>query len=232
MSWSSTLVLALALAQEPVDRAGVRERLGEILRNATERGGVNPEFEEWKRDWRKPPPKPPEPARAEPPTELPSIVGQCFAVALILVAAVVLAAVVYALFVASRERAASDPALLPKTKTEEAAVPMDALRKPPEGWLEDARKYVGRGDFRQAIRCLMLAILNSLHRARQIDYEKSKTNRECLAGFRGEPARRGDFSSLILLFELAWYGAAPMGPADYQRAEQMARALREGAPLA
>ncbi len=237
MSWCSALLLLLAAPQEAQDRADLRGRLQQVLRNETNRGGENPEFEKWKRDWlnsKFDPPKPPELPELEiNPPKIPNINAAAIGTTLlwvivIVISAAVIASAIYAVVVWRRERRPRTTP--PAAPVDAVAATDDALRQPPEGWLEDARRFVAQGDYRQAVRCLMLAILNTLHRVRQIDYEKSKTNRECLAGFRGEAGRRGNFSSLITTFELAWYGGFAVEPDDYRKAESIAVALREGAP--
>jgi len=234
MSWCSALLLLLAVTQEAQDRAAVRERLDQVLRNETNRGGGNPDFEKWKRDWLKAkfePPKLPK-IDIDPPemtqVNAPAIGSVILWVAIVVISAAVIASAIYGVVVWRRERRPRAAVPGAPAKAEPAAAG-DALRQSPESWLADARRFVEQGDYRQAIRCLMLAILNTLHRVRQIDYEKSKTNRECLAGFRGEAPRRGHFSSLITVFELAWYGGVDVGADDYRRAESVALALREGA---
>jgi hypothetical protein len=229
MSWCSALLLLLSMQEEPPERAAVRARLQRVIVSETDRGGVNPEFEKWKRSWldKKDLPPKEEPVskekQREPRVGLP-LGSSCLYVMLIVLGAAAIAVAIYAFTVWRREP--PEEAVMPAAAAKEEAAPLDALRKSPEAWLDDARRFVAQGDYRQAIRCLMLAMLNALHRARQIDYEKWKTNRECLATYRGP--KRGPFTSLIGLFELAWYGGRPVGAGEYQKAEEMARALRQG----
>lgn len=230
MIWCS-LALVLTLQEaEPDERRAVRDRLKAILERETDRGETNPEFEEWKRRWteRQDEPDNVDVDRASPVGIPPGLSQAIFYLVLALCAAAVLALVAYA--IASWRREKPPPREeIGTSRVLAAPTQFDALKKGPDEWLVEARKWAARGEHRTALRFLLLATLARLHRARQIDYEQSKTNRECLATYRGQPALRPNFASIVRLFEHAWYGRVAVSERDYAGAEEMALALGQGA---
>ena len=63
---------------------------------------------------------------------------------------------------------------------------------------------------------------------RFIDYQRARTNRECVRAFTGPDASREPFGQLVDAFDVAVYGQRPFGAADYARAEAAARELGKG----
>lgn len=109
--------------------------------------------------------------------------------------------------------AATDEAAL--TETPLAADPMSALARPPEGWAELADALAAKGQFREAIRHLYLALLSRLHRDGAIDYDPAKSNWDYFRGFRGARAALTPFRELTLRFDFAWYGQVDVGQPAY-----------------
>lgn len=107
------------------------------------------------------------------------------------------------------------------------ADPASALSRPPRGWAELADQLAARGDFREAIRHLYLALLARLHREGVITYEPSQSNWEYLRAFRGPAGDRLVFRELTSRFDYAWYGRQDGGPAEWARFRQAARPLLE-----
>lgn len=84
--------------------------------------------------------------------------------------------------------------------------PMNALSRPPEGWAGLADELARRGQFREAIRNLYLALLSRLHRDGAIDYDPAKSNWDYFRGFKGPMDALKPFKELTRRFDFAWYG--------------------------
>ena len=112
--------------------------------------------------------------------------------------------------------------------------PMSALSKPPETWAGLADELAARGDFREAIRHLYLALLSRLHRDGVIDYDPTLSNWEYLFAFKGTSAFKAAFKELTRRFDFAWYGnldVDSMAWSIFRRtAEPMLAPPAEGAP--
>lgn len=152
---------------------------------------------------------------------------------LILVTAVVLALAIWAFLTWLRERrgakkgeAAAVAAKKPGAGDGPSAAPPE--RREPEEWLSEARRLAAAGRHAEALRCLLHASMERLHRARYIDYERARTNRECLRNFRGEAVRRDAFAGVVDAFDLTFYGRRAFGAADYARTEALAVTLAAG----
>jgi hypothetical protein len=83
---------------------------------------------------------------------------------------------------------------------------MSALSKPAETWAGLADDLAARGEFREAIRHLYLALLSRLHRDGVIDYDPTLSNWEYLFAFKGAAALKAGFKELTRRFDFAWYG--------------------------
>jgi hypothetical protein len=81
-----------------------------------------------------------------------------------------------------------------------------ALARPPDSWAALADALAARGEYREAIRHLYLALLSRLHRDGCIDYDPTCSNWEYLLGFKGEGAVKAAFRDLTRRFDFAWYG--------------------------
>lgn len=219
------------------DRA-MRERLDRILREETTRDldRTPPPEKEEERPVRDSGNR--EPRKTETPSGGPGIgsssaagVGSAIYVILILMAAIILAFAIYAIVMAVM-RARHKPALAadgeqPADDEERGGAAPPVLRDP-DAWLAEARRHAAAGRWLEALRCLLFASLERLHRSRFIDYTRARTNRECVRNFTGPEARRAPFGALVDEFDLAVYGQHPVGAADYARAEAAARELGRG----
>lgn len=84
--------------------------------------------------------------------------------------------------------------------------PMSALSKRPETWAGLADELAAKGEYREAIRHLYLALLSHLHRGGVIDYDPTKSNWDYLFGFKGPGDHKSAFRDLTRRFDFAWYG--------------------------
>lgn len=94
--------------------------------------------------------------------------------------------------------------------------PMSALSKRPETWAGLADELAARGEYREAIRHLYLALLSHLHRGGVIDYDPTKSNWDYLFGFKGPGDAKHAFRELTRRFDFAWYGNLDVTEAAYR----------------
>ncbi len=85
------------------------------------------------------------------------------------------------------------------------------------------------GDFRSAVRIVFLQALQKLALEQRIAWARHKTNGEYLQELQHTPLRE-PFHRLILLYERAWYGRAPLRRTDFERAQFLVRQLLEPRP--
>lgn len=83
---------------------------------------------------------------------------------------------------------------------------MSALARPPETWAGLADELAAKGQYREAIRHLYLALLSRLHRDGVIDYDPTLSNWEYLFAFKGASSLKAGFKELTRRFDFAWYG--------------------------
>ncbi len=96
-----------------------------------------------------------------------------------------------------------------ETSSVEAATdgdPMSALSRPARTWASLADELAARGEFREAIRHLYLALLARLHAEGRITYDSTRSNWEYLRELKGTAALLGAFRELTRRFDFAWYG--------------------------
>lgn len=93
--------------------------------------------------------------------------------------------------------------------------PMSALSKRPETWAGLADELAARGNYREAIRHLYLALLSHLHRAGFIDYDPTNSNWDYLFAFKGPGESKQAFRELTRRFDFAWYGNLDVTQAAY-----------------
>lgn len=88
----------------------------------------------------------------------------------------------------------------------------------PEDRLSEAQRMAEAGDYRQALRLVLLAALARLQAVGTIRVERSRTNGEYLRALeRGNRVRlAGSFRPLTDLFDRAWYGGIPASRADFE----------------
>jgi hypothetical protein len=90
--------------------------------------------------------------------------------------------------------------------------PSSALSRPAETWAGLADALAARGELREAIRHLYLALLARLHRDGAIDYDPTVSNWDYLLGFKGSPQVKTAFRELTRRFDFAWYGNVLVTP--------------------
>ncbi len=93
------------------------------------------------------------------------------------------------------------------TVTREAGAPdpQNALSRPPEGWAELADQLAARGEYREAVRSLYLALLSRLHRDGTIDYDPTLSNWDYFRHFKRR-AQLAAFRELTFRFDFTYYG--------------------------
>ena len=96
-----------------------------------------------------------------------------------------------------------------------AADPTNALSRPPEGWAHLADELAARGEYREAVRSLYLALLSRLHREGVIHYDTTLSNWDYLRQFRSRREWLPSFRELTRRFDFAWYGNLPVGAEGY-----------------
>jgi hypothetical protein len=101
------------------------------------------------------------------------------------------------------------------SETPLSADPMSALSKRPETWAGLADELAARGDYREAIRHLYLALLSTLHRAGVIDYDPTRSNWDYLFAFKGGGSQKSAFRELTRRFDFAWYGNLEVNDGAY-----------------
>ncbi len=128
--------------------------------------------------------------------------------AVMVVVIAVVVAVIIALLVLSRRKTDEPEGALGMGLDEQPLSddPASALSKPPERWAGLADELAARGDFREAIRHLYLALLARLHRDGVIDYDPTNSNWDYLLAFTGAAELRRGFRELTRRFDFAWYG--------------------------
>jgi Domain of unknown function (DUF4129) len=124
------------------------------------------------------------------------------------VAIVVVAVVLVMLLLRSRPKpdASDDEAGQAVTESALSDDPASALSRPAESWAGLADELAAKGEFREAIRHLYLALLARLHRDGVIDYDPTNSNWDYLLAFKGAAEVRGAFRDLTRRFDFAWYG--------------------------
>ena len=102
---------------------------------------------------------------------------------------------------------------------------MSALSRPPETWAGLADELAARGEYREAIRHLYLALLSRLHRDGVIDYDPTLSNWEYLFAFKGASALKAGFKELTRRFDFAWYGNLGVDALAYAMFRKVAEPL-------
>lgn len=128
-------------------------------------------------------------------------------------------AVVVALLVRTFLERNKDTAPLEVSTYESSALaqdPMSALSRPPEGWAHLADELAAKGEYREAVRSLYLALLSRLHREGAILYDSTLSNWDYLRNFKGRREWLPPFRELTRRFDFAWYGNLPVGPDGYR----------------
>jgi hypothetical protein len=106
-----------------------------------------------------------------------------------------------------------------------AGDPTHALSRPPEGWAHLADELAARGEYREAVRSLYLALLSRLHRDGAILYDVTLSNWDYLRQFRGRAEWKAPFRELTRRFDFAWYGNLPVGAEGYREFRTLTQPL-------
>jgi hypothetical protein len=137
----------------------------------------------------------------------------------VIVIGLVLAVLVAVLLRALGQRQQDESAQLEVSTLDSAALsqdPMSALSRPPEGWAHLADELAARGEYREAVRSLYLALLSRLHREGAILYDSTLSNWDYLRQFKGRREWLPPFRELTRRFDFAWYGNLPVGADGYR----------------
>jgi uncharacterized membrane protein YtjA (UPF0391 family) len=137
----------------------------------------------------------------------------------IIVIGVVLAVLAAVLIRALGQRQQEESAQLEVSTLDSSALsqdPMSALARPPEGWAHLADELAARGEYREAVRSLYLALLSRLHREGAINYDSTLSNWDYLRQFKGRREWLPPFRELTRRFDFAWYGNLPVGQEGYR----------------
>lgn len=170
---------------------------------------------------------------ATPPSSLGAGLGAANAVAMVLLFAVI-AVIGVLLFLAFRGKGNAPSSVeVERTAAAAAAAASDnALARPPEGWAALADELAARGNFREAVRSLYLALLARLHGVGAIDYDPTLSNQDYCRRFRGKGEWVPAFRELTSRFDFAWYGKAEVGEQGYLAFRQLTEPmLRAEQPL-
>lgn len=96
-------------------------------------------------------------------------------------------------------------------------------------WWERGEAYASEGEYREAIRCLFRYALEVLDEQKILDRRDHKTNREYREEVAvGTPALLPVFQTLIMRFELIWYGMVDPKSSDYEEYRRLCERLTGG----
>lgn len=140
-------------------------------------------------------------------------------VLVVIVIGLVLAVLVALLLRALGQRQKDESAQLEVSTLDSSALaqdPMSALARPPEGWAHLADELAAKGQYRDAVRSLYLALLARLHREGAILYDSTLSNWDYLRQFKGNREWLPPFRELTRRFDFAWYGNLPVGADGYR----------------
>ncbi|RKG73948.1 DUF4129 domain-containing protein [Corallococcus exercitus] len=185
---------------------------------------------EWLRDFFKR--HDPQPKSRE--TALPLSGGAAANVLVVLLVALTLAVLGVVLVSVLRRKRGDSGAALDVRTVDAAALadnPDHALSRPPEGWAHLADALAAKGEYREAVRNLYLALLSRLHRDGAIHYDETLSNWDYLRAFRGRPEVKAPFRELTRRFDFAWYGNVPVGADGYTEFRAITAPLLAAPPV-
>ncbi|OCQ99495.1 hypothetical protein BCD64_10595 [Nostoc sp. MBR 210] len=87
-------------------------------------------------------------------------------------------------------------------------------------WLERSQSLYRQGNYREACRCLYLAILQHLHDTKLIPHKFSRTDGEYLQVLRSTVTPVQPYETLITTHEQLCFGNAEILPENYQQCQQ------------
>jgi hypothetical protein len=112
---------------------------------------------------------------------------------------------------------------LPAAPEREQAEVMVELTRTPAEWRAEAERLEADGQWAAGLRCRHRALVGELVRAGAIREQAGRTAGEHLHDVaRTRPDAAVPMAAATELFELAWYGGAPTGPAEAARFEELA----------
>ena len=103
--------------------------------------------------------------------------------------------------------------------------PMSALSRPPDAWAALADELAAKGDFREAVRSLYLALLARLHHVGAIDYDPARSNWDYFRGFKGKRDWMPPFRELTNRFDFTYYGNLGANRDGYQHFRTLTQPL-------
>ena len=115
-------------------------------------------------------------------------------------------------------------------EADDAEVEVTPLRSPTE-WGEEADRCERDGDHRGAVRARFRALTTTLARRDLVGDTPGRTAGELRADVAERaPGLTGPFDALASLFELVWFGRGHAGPAESERARELAATVLDVAP--
>lgn len=87
-------------------------------------------------------------------------------------------------------------------------------------WLERSQQLYRQGNYREACRCLYLALLQHLHETKLIPHKFSRTDGEYLKLLRSTVTPVQPYETLITTHEQLCFGNAEILPENYQQCQQ------------
>jgi hypothetical protein len=174
---------------------------------------------------------PPPPRDTTPPLISGGAVANVLVVVLVALTVVVLGGLL--LMYLTKEKGAKDGGGLEVSTVDATALagdPAHALSRPPEGWAHLADELAARGEYREAVRSLYLALLSRLHRDGAILYDVTLSNWDYLRQFRGRAEWKAPFRELTRRFDFAWYGNVPVGAEGYREFRTLTQPLLAAPP--
>lgn len=90
---------------------------------------------------------------------------------------------------------------------------------------EQAARALRAGQYAEAIRFALLALIASLQQRGLLRFDPARTNREYQSELRHVPELAAPFGQLALIYERVWYGRLPARPDDAERAIRLSGSL-------
>ncbi len=96
-----------------------------------------------------------------------------------------------------------------------------------EAWLKRSQAYFNQGNYREACRCLYMALLQRLHDKAIAPHQPSRTDREYLQLVQQLPQSRS-YQTLIATHEQLYFGNAEILPETFEQCQQAYREIVGG----
>jgi hypothetical protein len=112
--------------------------------------------------------------------------------------------------------------------TEPEPTPRRRRREAPVDWDAEAAELEAEGRWRDGLRARYRSLVADLSREQVVDPALSRTTGEHRREVGATaPAAAPDFGDAAELFDRAWYGNRPTGPAESERFQELARRVEE-----